>query len=176
MVPDAAAFARAGSGLQNVIVAAQTPPPAGGGGNKNLLDAGDLHLTVLLQALATATQSVTEVTAVPTQTADVTCKVADATPVAPISLVLPSGATEVDIASGSSATYQISGGSMPYMSVQWSPSTPACFTVLILSPSTLQFSGKASCTDDNTKTFSFDIYDVVGHHLPKPLVLKVGGT
>lgn len=176
VVPDAAAFARAGSGLQNVIVAAQSPPPGASGGNKILRAADDPHLTVLLQTLATATQSVTEVTAVPTQTADVTCKVADATPVAPLSVVLPSGTTEVDIASGGSATYQINGGSQPYMSVQWSPSAPACFSASILSPSTLQFSGKASCTTDNGKSFNFDIYDVVGHHLSTPMVLKVGGS
>ncbi len=173
VIPDASAFARAGSGLQNVIASSQTPPTAPA--KQKALD-DDAQLSAMLQALTATIESVLQITSVQTTTADVTCKVADATPIAPLSIVLPGGATEIDIKLGSSATYQITGGTTPYISVQWSPVAPSCFVASILSPTTLQLTGTAGCNKDKDQTFNFDVYDVSGHHLPKLMVIKVEGS
>ena len=177
--PDALAFARAASGLQTSIIGnvPQGAAPAAHGTPESaevVSETPDPVLTARISGLKLATKGVTDLTSASAESPSVSCKVADATPVAPVAVVIPNGGSEIDIAPGAFASYQITGGTPPYGKVVWSPTEPLCFTAVILSPSTLQITGKPSCTADTGKDpFTFDVYDVANHHLPKMIGLKV---
>src|SRR5262249_49187295 len=102
----------------------------------------------------------------------ISCKVADAPPIAPITVTLPPDASgrpslSINYQTGQTHSFAINGGTPPYTSLQWAGATPRCFTATILSPNTLVLSPVANqnCNDD--ESFNFDIYDSHGQHMPK---------
>jgi hypothetical protein len=176
VVPDAAALARAGSSLGGQILAGVQRPPS-----TEAEPRAEPNPQPCCQAIHKNIDEAYKVIEKEVSLPVIACKVADASMIAPIIVVLPAdasgnAATGITYRTGQTLGYTINGGTPPYMSIQWVGSTPQCFTAAIHSPNVLVLAPVAGVNGNPVncnagQTFSFDIYDALGQHLPKTLTI-----
>jgi len=193
VIPDAAALARVGAGLNTQIVAG-IPQQGANTGPANKVDAPTIKSIMATQILMANVygpnpdkvleayinnlqDEINEVT--PIIVADVTppsiaCKVANSPTMKPMKVVLPAGSKGIDYPpTNGKVSVPIEGGTPPYTSIQWSGPQPTCFSAVIQSPNTLYLSSATGQTCVAGDKFTFDIYDVQGQHLNEPVVVII---
>src|SRR5262249_45937384 len=156
--PDATALARAGSSLRGEIMGAaaaeikKQPARRTPAGQLQSLTRGkpeygkdDELLQKNIDNLQADNKEGAGIICKDVRLSAISCKVADAPAIAPISL--PVDPTKgIEYQSGQTLNYPVTGGTPPYMGVQWSGETPKCFTAVIQSPNMLVLSPAAAGT------------------------------
>lgn len=193
-VPDATALARAGSSLggqvtaglpsaqNNKAPAKKTPSTALAPQLPGIRLArpnpnqNDELLKIYIDNLQADINNTSDVIASDVRLPAISCKVADAPAVTAIAVSLPpdssgKAATGITYQTGQALSYLISGGTPPYMGVQWVGETPKCFSAVIHSPNALVLAPVTGASCTSGQSFSFDIYDTLGQHLSKPLAV-----
>jgi len=190
-IPDAAAFARAGSSLGSQVLpgkaqawnnkaqtGSKTPPKTIAEMSKAPGDP-DRLLGIYIINLQIEINEASDVIMADVTAPAISCKVADAPPIAPITVVLPDPSRGITYQTGATLNYSVTGGTPPYMGVQWAGAPPQCYTAVIHSPNTLVLSPTTTGTPPATtvtrctsgQTFNFDIYDVHGQHMAKTVTV-----
>jgi hypothetical protein len=104
----------------------------------------------------------------------ISCKVANAPTITPITVVMPAGSTSIAYPqAGGNYTYSIDGGTPPYMSMRWAGAQPTCLAAVIHSPNTLYLSPVTGVACTAGETYSFDIYDSQGQHMAQTLQINI---